>query len=247
MRTPFVVLLATATLALAQHSYTPGDIQEGGRLFRLNCISCHGPDGDQVAGIDLGHGKFRQNYGEDALIAIVLNGIPNTAMPPNALNEFSAGAVIAYLKSMATAGRTAGTGDAAKGKVIFESKGACASCHRIRGSGSRVGPDLSEIGALRRTVELEHALTDPNEEVLAQNRFYRAVTKTGETVVGTLLNADTFTLQIRDGKDRLVSLQRANLKEAAFVEGSPMPSYKDKLTAAELTDLVTYLASLKGF
>jgi cytochrome c1 len=27
---------------------------------------------------------------------------------------------------------------------------------------------------------------------------------------------------------------------------SPMPSYRDKLTAQELSDLVAYLASLKG-
>jgi mono/diheme cytochrome c family protein len=39
-------------------------------------------------------------------------------------------------------------GDAARGKAIFESsKGNCRSCHRVNGTGSLYGPDLSAIGA----------------------------------------------------------------------------------------------------
>jgi hypothetical protein len=36
------------------------------------------------------------------------------------------------------------------------------------------------------------------------------------------------------------------LREYAFVNNSPMPSYKDKLSAQELSDLISYLSSLKG-
>ena len=86
----------------AQHSYTPADIQEGGRLFRANCVLCHGPEGDQVPGIDLGHGRFRQTYSENALIKIIQNGIPGTGMPPNNLQDFQAEIVLAYLHSLAT-------------------------------------------------------------------------------------------------------------------------------------------------
>jgi len=39
-------------------------------------------------------------------------------------------------------------GDAARGKAIFESsKSNCLSCHRVNGSGSLFGPDLSTIGS----------------------------------------------------------------------------------------------------
>src|SRR5689334_9692276 len=40
-------------------------------------------------------------------------------------------------------------GDPARGKAIYEGKGDCASCHRINGVGSRLGPDLSDIGVPR--------------------------------------------------------------------------------------------------
>jgi hypothetical protein len=44
----------------------------------------------------------------------------------------------------------------------------------------------------------------------------------------------------------LRSFQKSTLREYAFVDSSPMPSYRDKLSAEELADLVSYLVSLKG-
>lgn len=243
----FSLFAVAAGALLGQHSYTPADIQEGQRLFRANCVLCHGPEGDQIPGIDLGHGKFRQTYSQDALIKIIQNGIPGTAMPPNNLQDFQVEVVVAYLRSIATAGRTvSANGNAARGKALFEGKGGCLQCHRVGTNGSRVGPDLSDIAALRRTAEIERSLLEPDEEVLPQNRYYRVVTKQGETIIGRILNLDTFTVQMLDSKERLLSLNRSDLREAGFVEKSPMPSYRDKFSSQELADIVTYLASLKG-
>jgi len=240
-------LTISAAVLSAQHTYTPADIQEGGRLFRVNCVLCHGPDGDQVTGIDLAHGKFRQAYSQDALVRIIQNGIPGTGMPTNNLQDFQAEIVLAYLRSIANSGpAVSGNGDAKRGKAIFEAKGGCMQCHRVAGNGSRVGPDLSDIGALRRNVEIERSLLEPNEEVLPQNRYYRAVTKQGTTVTGRLLNVDTFTVQILDSNEKLVSLSRSDLRESGFVERSPMPSFRDKLSSQELADVVAYLSTLKG-
>jgi mono/diheme cytochrome c family protein len=49
-----------------------------------------------------------------------------------------------------------------------------------------------------------------------------------------------------DSKERLLSLQRSNLREAGFLNDSPMPSYRDKLSSQEMADVVAYLGSLKG-
>ncbi len=244
----YSLLIWAAGALLAQHSYTPADIEDGGRLFRANCLLCHGPNGDLVPGVDLGHGKFRRATTDEAVIQIIENGIPGTAMPPNNLRDFEAGTIVAYLRSLATAGHGAsGTGDPSRGRTLFEGKGECATCHRVNGKGSRVGPDLSEVGALRRNAEIEQSLLDPDAEVLPQNRFYRVVTRNGETIAGRLLNEDTFTVQILDAKERLVSLSRSDLRESGFVDHSPMPSYRNRLSATELADLVAYLVSLKGF
>jgi putative heme-binding domain-containing protein len=238
--------IAIGTL-LAQHSFTPIDVEDGGRLFRANCTICHGAQGDGVPGIDLMHGKFRHAKSDDDIAAIIRSGIPGTAMPPNNFTDFTALTIVAYLRSMAAAtATTTSGGDPARGKAIYEGKGNCASCHRIRGVGARLAPDLSEIGNLRLAGELERSLTDPDAEVLPQNRHFRAVTKDGATITGTILNEDKYSVQLLDSGGRLVSLKRSNLRESAFLEKSPMPSYKDKLTHQELSDLVSYLASLKG-
>jgi putative heme-binding domain-containing protein len=240
-----VLIASTAGALLAQHSYTPADIETGGRLFRANCVACHGPEGDMMEGVDLGHARFRRASSDDALILIIQQGIAGTAMPPHSFSDFEAGAIVAYLRAMATAGRGS-KGDAAHGKILFEAKGGCTGCHRVNGIGSRLGPDLSEIGALRRTVELERSIVEPNAEILPQNRSYRVVTKDGETITGRLLNQDSFTIQLLDSKERLLSLPRSNLRESGFLSDSPMPSYREKLTPRELDDLVAYLVSLKG-
>src|SRR5205823_5458827 len=128
-----------------------------------------------------------------------------------------------------------------------EAKGACTSCHRIGDTGSRVGPDLTQIGALRRSVELHRSLIEPDAEIIPTNRFIKVVTREGAAITGRLLNQDSFTLQLLDAKDeKLKSFTKSNLREFAFVEKSSMPSYKDKLTTQEIADLISYLGSLKG-
>jgi len=243
-----LLLLFCASITLqAQHSYTPADIAEGGRLFRANCVLCHGPEGDQIPGIDLGHGKFRQTYSEQALIKIIENGIPGTAMPPHNLQDFQAGTIVAYLRTVATTGRTvSGNGNVARGKAVFLGKGGCIACHRVGTTGSRAGPDLSDVGSQRRAVEIEQSVLDPDVEILPQNRSFRVTTKSGETISGRLLNIDTFTVQLLDSKERLLAFPKESLQEWAFIDQSPMPSYRNKLSSQELADLIAYLVSLKG-
>jgi putative heme-binding domain-containing protein len=240
-------LLAPARALLAQHGYTPSDVENGGRLYRVNCSACHGPNGDLQPGVDLGHGKFKRANSDEEVAAIITHGIPGTAMPPANFSESQALTIVAYLRSLAASSNVAvTTGDPVRGKQIFEGKGQCLTCHRVRTSGSRVGPDLTDIGMLRRTADLQKALTEPSADTVAANRYYRVVTRDGQTITGRLLNEDTFSVQMIDTSEKLRSFKIADLREHAFVMQSPMPSYKDKLTAEEISDLVGYLTSLKG-
>src|SRR6204780_5175869 len=186
MRKLLCLQFVAAGSLLAQHSFTPIDVEDGGRLFRANCTICHGAQGDGVPGIDLMHGKFRHAKDDDDIAAIIRSGIPGTAMPPNNFTDFRALTIVAYLRSMAAAtATTTSGGDPGRGKALYEGKGNCASCHRIRGVGARLGPDLSDIGNLRLAGELERSVTDPDAEVLPQNRGFRGVRKEGGTITGT--------------------------------------------------------------
>jgi putative heme-binding domain-containing protein len=130
--------------------------------------------------------------------------------------------------------------------VLFEGKGGCATCHRVAGRGSRLGPDLSDVGQIRRAADLERSLLDPGADIHPANRMFRVVSRDGTTTIGRLLNHDTFTVQLIDSREQLRLFDKSSLREYAFVNESPMPSYRDKLTAEELTDVVRYLVSLRG-
>jgi putative heme-binding domain-containing protein len=230
---------------VAQHS-TAQDIQDGERAFRNTCANCHGPDGDQVAGIDLGRGVFRRVKTDQDLAQVIRNGVPGTGMPASEMPAAQAEQIVSYLRSVAATKRsTSASGNAQRGNDIFHGKGACTTCHRVNGEGARLGPDLSEIGQVRRAVELETSIVDPGKEILYTNRTYRVVTKSGTTVTGQLLNLDSFNVLMLDTKEQLRSFEKANLRDYGFVDTSPMPSYKDKLNAQELADVVSYLVSLK--
>jgi putative heme-binding domain-containing protein len=167
-------------------------------------------------------------------------------MPPNpAMSEVQALRVVEYLRSMAAGRVTQAPGDAQRGRALFAGKGECLECHRVHGTGSRVGPDLSSIALVRRTFELERSLVDPAAEVQAENRFYKVTPKNGKAVVGRLLNRDSFTVQLIDTDESLRSFRLADVREHGF-ENTPMPSARDKLSTQEIADVVSYLSSLRS-
>src|SRR5262249_19039962 len=156
------LLLFTGLLFAQQHDIIPADIEEGARNFGNFCAGCHGPDGNAMADADLTKPKLRHATTDDQIANIILTGIPGTPMPPNTVNQRQLFTLVAYIRSLSTAPpRSTAQGDAARGQAIFENKGECLTCHRVRDKGSQIGPNLSDIGILRRAGELEKSLTDP--------------------------------------------------------------------------------------
>ncbi|HEY4088853.1 MAG TPA: c-type cytochrome [Bryobacteraceae bacterium] len=242
------VALGMASGALAQRGPRampdPG-VDLGGRLYATNCYHCHG-DGNQVAGVDFRKGQFKRASTDADLAGVIRGGVAGTAMPAHTFSAYEMTSLVAYLRSLHDAGGEAPAGDSAAGGSIFEDKGGCESCHRVNGKGSRVALDLSDIGTMRSAAYLERALVDPNAVLVPQNRFVQAVTRGGATVTGRRLNEDTESVQLIDEHEKLVSLQKSDLRSYTVLANSTMPSYKNKLTAKERTDLVAYLVSLKG-
>jgi len=239
-----VCLFAVACVAYAQHE-TGFDVIDGRQAYQSICANCHGPDGDLINGVDLGHGTFRQPYTDAQLTDIILKGIPNTPMPPNpTMSEEQAVEIVAYLRSLALTQSETLAGDPERGRALFAGKGDCFSCHRIAGQGSGLGPELTRIGASRTSAELQESLLDPEARVLPNQRFYSVVTGTDERVTGRLLNHDAFSVQLLDTSERLRSFDKSNLREHGFTS-SGMPALVD-YDAQEIADLVAYLTSLRG-
>jgi len=241
-----LVFCSSGAVLAQQGKYLPGEIEGGGRLYQANCTGCHGPEGDGVAAVNFSRGQFRRASSDEDLARIIVSGIPGTPMPPGNFSGSQASTIVAYLRSMVAPTGTIAAGDAARGRTVFEGKGQCLTCHAVGGVGSRLAPSLTEIGSFRRVVEIRTSLIEPDAEIRPENRSVRAVTRDGATITGRLFNQDTFTLQLIDAQERLLLLEKSNLREFSLLKTSPMPSYRDKLSAQELADLIGYLASLRG-
>jgi cytochrome c oxidase cbb3-type subunit III len=233
---------------------TPEDIAMGKQLYAANCASCHGVDATGQLGPNL-HGVV-QRRGEEGVFGIVRNGMGG--MPPiMSINDQRVRQVIGYLRTLGESGSTeAATGDPANGKAVYEANG-CATCHTIGTQGGSVGPPLTAIGRSRAPKYLHSFLLDPGKNPpsdmtlpeRAANTGYllvQVVTKDGREMTGIRVNEDTFTITLRDVAGHFYTYDKNTLKAIEPEPGkSVMPSYGN-LSAADLNDLVAYLASLKG-
>jgi putative heme-binding domain-containing protein len=242
---PLILMLLWARPALTQHA-TGADVLAGEQAFQSYCATCHGRAGNQIANVDLGHGVFRKPYDDAELTNIVIAGIPGTAMPATAgMTREQAVRIVAYLRSRAVTRDAAAGGDAARGRVLFETRGQCLTCHRVGSSGSRLGPDLTRIGLLRTSDHLATSLLEPEREVQPTNRSFSVTTRSGEIITGRLLNQDVYSVQMLDSSERLRSLPKTELAHLGFVP-SPMPSVRGTFDEGELADIVRYLGTLQG-
>lgn len=242
-----VFLLWAGSLAAQQgirHApTTPEDIAAGAKTFHSHCAPCHGLKGEGGRGPNLASGRFYHGASDEDLLRNISEGIAGTEMPGIFYTEDRLWQIVAYIRSLnASAERPAG--DVARGAGVFRSKG-CIGCHRVRGEGGRLGPDLSEIGKMRSLEHLRQSILDPGAEV--QPRYWVASFKddTGKTVQGFVMNEDTYTVQLMDMNEELHSYEKSAIKDYKVQKISKMPSYRDSLNAEQVADLVTYLASLR--
>jgi mono/diheme cytochrome c family protein len=82
--------------------------------------------------------------------------------------------------------------------------------------------------------------------MLPINRPVRIVTKDGRTIRGRRLNEDTYTVQIIDDQERLLSIAKADVRTFDVDSKSPMPGYAGRLTDDEIADVVAYLLTLRA-
>jgi len=75
----------------------------------------------------------------------------------------------------------------------------------------------------------------------------RAVPASGAEVRGIRVNEDVFYVHIRDAGGTLHTIDKAQLARLdRELDGTLMPSYESRLSAAEIDDVVAWLATLRG-
>lgn len=244
-----VLSAAFALPAAAQedHAYTAEQIQSGYRLYAGQCQLCHGVNGDGIAGTNFSRQQFRLVKTDADIKRMIATGSAGGGMPSFTLKDEEADSLIAFLRSgLDRSGVTFRLGDATRGAAIYDGSGGCASCHRVKGEGARIGPDLSDIGTIRRPGQIFTSLTDPIKATMPINRPVVIVLKNGQTIKGRRYDEDTFSVRLIDSGENLRSIAKADIRSYQVRTDTDMPSFRGRLSDSELGDLLAYLLTLKG-
>lgn len=223
----------------------PSDMAAGRRVFDAQCAWCHGNGGDGGAGPNL-HGKLLHATTLVSIIDIINKGIPASDMPSFRLTERETRQTATYVLSLSRSTARPGPGNAERGATVYQSSG-CGSCHVVDGRGGILGPELTAIGGRRGAVYLREAIVKPAASHPPGYLVVRAVPASGAEVRGIRVNEDVFWIHIRDAAGNVHALQKSELARLdRELEGTLMPAYDARLSAAQLDDLVAYLAGLRG-
>jgi putative heme-binding domain-containing protein len=132
--------------------------------------------------------------------------------------------------------------DPTRGQAVFESKEArCSSCHKIRGQGGTVGPDLSDLpkldlASLYRDIRMPSAIINPNYY------SYVVALRDGQVITGIVHAESAHAIRVTDtdAKDRIIA--RTEIEEMRPTHSSIMP---EGLVAAlgddKVRDLLAFL------
>ena len=253
--------LALARPALAAPSPRRADLAEGQRLFQVHCAGCHGPAGEGGRGPAVAVPTLSRAPDRETLLKVIRRGVEGTEMPGARLEARDLERLATWVTLLGKRPREPLPGEPARGQALYHGKGGCTVCHTLHGRGGAFGSDLSEVGLRRGAAYLRRSLVAPEADVPRAFSPYRndvsisenflqvrvVVAATGQEITGVRVNEDTFSIQLRDATNRLHSFYKSELRALHKDWGrSPMPSYAEALSAAELDDLVAFLMSLRG-
>jgi putative heme-binding domain-containing protein len=236
---------------------------EGRNFYNQTCTSCHGVDGaagEFAPGLAIS-GRIYAQRSDEQIFNAIKNGIPGTAMPGHAqaLADDQIWKITAFIYGLrGTAIDVPTDGDVAAGKVVFEGKGQCLSCHMVSGKGSVIGPDLTNIASQKKVDTIIASLTKANNRVLPPGGYqsYRLtpletypvvniVTNDGRKIRGVVRNEDSYSIQVMSLDENLYSFQRNRLQSVTYETGRLMPyDYDKRLTQKEFADLLAYVTRL---
>lgn len=138
-------------------------------------------------------------------------------------------------------------GDSKRGKAIYFSQTTkCATCHKVRGQGGEVGPDLSLVGGKLDRTHLIESILDPSAEILQGYHTTVVETKSGRIYNGIVKSESSTSLTLVDVEGKAITVEPEEIESRAVSKTSLMPAgLGDGLTADEFTDLIAYLTTLR--
>ena len=136
-------------------------------------------------------------------------------------------------------------GDPTTGKEIFKKH--CAKCHRHRGEGADIGPDLTGMAVHPKTELLTHIL-DPSRSVEGNFRAYSVITTDGRVLTGMLASETRTSIELVDVEAKRHAIPRTDIDELMGSRKSVMPEgFEKQIKPAEFVDLLEFLTDKGKF
>src|SRR5262245_53279405 len=138
-------------------------------------------------------------------------------------------------------------GDPHNGARLFTNANpGCAACHVVRGHGTELGPDLSEIGTKLGKDALYEAILEPSSGISFGYEAFNVVLKNGDEAYGLIASETAEEVAVKTVGGLQTKLKKTDIASRQISKLSLMPSgLQVALTPQELVDLVEYLTSLK--
>jgi putative heme-binding domain-containing protein len=138
------------------------------------------------------------------------------------------------------------SGDAARGKDLFAGAGTCGKCHKVKGEGKEVGPDLSEIGSKLSQEAMYLSILDPSAGVSFNYETWALRTFDGTVLTGILVSQTDAGVELKTAEAITHKLSKDDIEQMKKSSLSIMPADIPKLLKAQdLVDIVEYLQTLK--
>jgi putative heme-binding domain-containing protein len=145
-----------------------------------------------------------------------------------------------YAKYRALAGKS---GDKERGKAVAA---VCQACHTFGTTGGNIGPILSGIGAMGTEGILRNIL-QPSAAMENGYRIFRVEMKNGDLVDALYVSEDKDAIVVRMPGIEDRRIPRSEIRSTKYLRRSLMPEgLLESMTDAQVTDLMSYLTSLKG-
>jgi putative heme-binding domain-containing protein len=130
-------------------------------------------------------------------------------------------------------------GDPNKGMALFQQH--CATCHRFKGQGTDLGPELGMVA--NKSVEaLLVAILDPNQAMEGRYIAYTATTKNGREISGIIVTETANNITLRSAGGIEETILRADLKDISSSALSLMPEgLEAALPPQAMADLIAYI------
>ena len=138
-------------------------------------------------------------------------------------------------------------GDAARGKLVFESEKAnCKKCHNIGSNQFKAGPDLIVIGDKFERDQIIESVLKPSARIHPDHASHAVTTVDGKVITGVLTRQSKEALQMINAKGETVSIASDDIDEQTRINTSLMPADLHKvIDEHQFRDLVEYLTTLK--